>query len=99
MWVLVVLALITIWQRGRFVYKQAQAVYRKRLRESGRAGQRRAFGAVTWLPGPVTWPAFGAIGRRRRAAVPPGARRSRHGSLAANLRRVVGDAMPDDEFA
>jgi KDO2-lipid IV(A) lauroyltransferase len=62
-------------------------------------GYGAAFGAVKWLPGQVTWPAFGAIAGR-------GARRYRGGSpgrgtarLAANLRRVVGDAMPDEEFA
>jgi KDO2-lipid IV(A) lauroyltransferase len=62
-------------------------------------GYGAAFGAVKWLPGPVTWPAFDAVAGR-------GARRFRRGTagrgtarLAANLRRVVGDAMPADEFA
>jgi len=42
MWVLVVLALITIWQRAVSSIKQHKAVVPEELRESGRAGLRAA---------------------------------------------------------
>jgi KDO2-lipid IV(A) lauroyltransferase len=61
-------------------------------------GYTAAFGVVKMLPRRVAWPAFAAV-----AGV--GARRHRSGKagkgtarLAANLRRVVGDAMSQDEF-
>jgi KDO2-lipid IV(A) lauroyltransferase len=61
-------------------------------------GYSAAFGLVKALPRRLVWPAFAAI-------ADTGARRHRKGKagkgtaiLAANLRRVVGDAMPGAEF-
>jgi KDO2-lipid IV(A) lauroyltransferase len=61
-------------------------------------GYGAAFGVVKRLPRAVAWPAFAAAaGRsaRRHRRGRPGRGTAR---LAANLRRVVGDAMPADEF-
>src|SRR5689334_21882213 len=62
-------------------------------------GYGAAFGVVKRLPRAVAWPGFAAVADRsarryRRGKSGPGTAR-----LAANLRRVVGDAMPADEFA
>jgi phosphatidylinositol dimannoside acyltransferase len=61
-------------------------------------GYGAAFGVIKRLPRAAVWPAFAAAADR-------GARRHRRGKsgrgtvrLAANLRRVVGDGMPADEF-
>jgi lauroyl/myristoyl acyltransferase len=61
-------------------------------------GYTAGFGLVKALPRPVAWPAFAV-------AADTAARRHRRGKgdkstarLAANLRRVVGDSMPQAEF-
>jgi KDO2-lipid IV(A) lauroyltransferase len=61
-------------------------------------GYGAAFGVVKRLPRAVAWPGFAAVAdrsarRHRRGKGGPGTAR-----LAANLRQVVGDAMPADEF-
>jgi phosphatidylinositol dimannoside acyltransferase len=61
-------------------------------------GYGAAFGVVKRLPRAVAWPAFAAFAdrsarRHRRGGGGPGTAR-----LAANLRQVIGDAMPDREF-
>jgi KDO2-lipid IV(A) lauroyltransferase len=56
-------------------------------------GYAAGWRSVKALPAAVTWPAFvaaAAVAARRRG---PGTRR-----LAANLRRVVGAELPEDEF-
>ena len=61
-------------------------------------GYTAAFGVVKVLPRRVAWPAFAGIaglGARRHRSGKAGKGTAR---LAANLRRVVGDAMPPDEF-